>query len=385
MKYLKKYNEGIFSKAAELLRYNKKADYLIKKYIKMIYDDYGKNKDLFRVNIIENSSHTTLNYLITTGKQNNVQLGNRDEDAITIKLTFIENTFKWSGDTTQARLEVEKFKSYLGDLTVVGRNIETGEIIENENGIKYNMSYINTPSGEVKKIIKFFIKEFKSKYPSMTKYYGPTSILQIDGEERDKVQSKYKEEKKKYEEEKEKERNFILPKLEPLKVKREDILDVFVEVEDEIDISISYEKSIFIDNKVYFWKKYDQLENAIVGEFLYSNFSLDGSLNKNKLKLNKNDINLDENVPYHKLTINLLEEDVDFNEFKNRIDKVINRLKSGFKLKLKQSAILSENGIDPSILPYPKFIKYECNSELNRMTLGFYKIYSTYIAYLSEK
>lgn len=31
MKYLKKYNEGIFSKAAELLRYNKKADQLIKK------------------------------------------------------------------------------------------------------------------------------------------------------------------------------------------------------------------------------------------------------------------------------------------------------------------------------------------------------------------
>lgn len=384
MKYLKKYNEGIFSKAAELLRYNKKADMLIKKYIKMIYDDYNKNKDLFRVSIVEDSEYTTLKYMITTGDQNDVQLGNRNENAITIELTFIENTFKWSNDTTQARLEVTKFKSYQGDFLIVGRNIKTGEIIEDENGIKSNdaISYVNTPSGEVNKIIKFFIKEFRSKYPKMTQYYGTRSILKIDTKLRDKVESDYKKKredsKDKYEGERKKEREFILPKLS-LKMKEEDIVDFFIEVEDEVDIQISHERSIYIDKVIYSTRQYKSFTDTATNRSnmeMISSFSLDGTLNQNKLEFDENDIPLKKNVPYHKLIISLV-EDYPTDEFKKKIDKVINRLKFG--LKLEASEIIDYKSRSEY---YQNYISYECHNELNRFSLS--NKLAVYIIYLSE-
>jgi hypothetical protein len=69
MKYIKKYNEnfitGAISKAAELLNYSKEADNIAKKYIKMIYDDWNKKRDLYRISIIEHSDYTTLKYVIS--------------------------------------------------------------------------------------------------------------------------------------------------------------------------------------------------------------------------------------------------------------------------------------------------------------------------------
>lgn len=370
-------NEGIFSKAAELLRYNRKADQLIKKYIKMIYDDYNKNKDLFRVSIVEDSEYIDFKYMITTGDQNDVQLGNRDEDAITIELTFIENTFKWSSDTTQARLEVRKFKSYQGDFLIVGRNIKTGEIIENENGIKSKdaISYVNTPSGEVSKIIKFFIKEFKSKYPTMCKYYGARSILKLDTKLRDKMQldsdKKKMHDRKKHEEEREKKKEYILSKLTPMKMKEEDIIDFFIEVEDEVDIQISHERSIYIDRTIYTAKIFKSLKDPIVDEF-----SLDGLLNKNKLEFDESDIPLKKNIPYHKLVIDLLNDDYPIDEFKKKIDKVINRLKFG--LNLEASEMISNETDDK----HKNYISYECDMELSRFSVIHKR--AVYILYLSE-
>jgi hypothetical protein len=374
-------NEGIFSKAAELLRYNRKADQLIKKYIKMIYDDYNKNKDLFRVSIVEDSEYIDFKYMITTGDLNNVQLGNRDENAITIELTFIENTFKWSSDTTQARLEVRKFKSYQGDLLIVGRNIKTGEIIENENGIKSKdaISYVNTPSGEVSKIIKFFIREFKSKYPTMSKYYGARSILKIDTKLRDKMESdsdkKRMYDREKYEEERERKKQFILSKLDTMKMKEEDIIDFFIEVEDEVDIQISHERSIYIDRTIYTAKIFKSLKDPIVDEF-----SLDGLLNKNKLEFDESDIPLKKNIPYHKLVIGLLDADYSPDEFKKKIDKVINRLKFGLKLEASEMMI-DKNPFSGDHGLHNSYLSYECNDEISRM---FTSKKAVYIIYLSE-
>lgn len=380
MKYLKKYNEGIFSKAAELLKYNKKADQLIKKYIKMIYDDYSKHKDLFRVSIAENSEYTTFKYMVTSGDQIDVQLGNRDENAITIELMFVENIFKWANDTTQARLEVQKFKSYQGNLIIVGRNIRNGEIIEDENGIKSKdpISYINTPSGEVKKIIKFFIKEFKSKYPTMTKYYGANSILKIDDKLRAKLSSdskkKLDDNREKYEKEKEEEKEFIFSKLK-MKVQEEDILDFFLEIEDEIDIRILHERSIYIDNTIYTTRFFKSLKEIII-----SSFSLDGNLNRNRLLFDEGDMPIKKNIPCHKLIIELLDNDCPLDEFKSKIDRVINRLKFG--LKVESSKMVNSRIPDTRTHKYENYLDYECYNEFNK--LGLNNRVAVYTIYLSE-
>ena len=147
MRYLKSYNEGVLSKARELLNFSKKADLLCKKYIKMIYDDWNKHHDLYRVSIIDGGDgYTHLHYMITDGDQNDVQLGNRDENAITIEFSYIKNILGWGNDTTQARLKATKFKSYLGDRYIVGKVINTGEIIESEEGSNKNPTMCNDPS-----------------------------------------------------------------------------------------------------------------------------------------------------------------------------------------------------------------------------------------------
>lgn len=63
MKYLKSYNEGIISSAVELINRSRKNDEIAQKYLKMIYDDWNKNKDLYRISIIKNSDNVSARYL----------------------------------------------------------------------------------------------------------------------------------------------------------------------------------------------------------------------------------------------------------------------------------------------------------------------------------
>lgn len=213
----------------------------------------------------------------------------------------------------------------------------------------------------------------------MSKYYGARSILKIDTKLRDKMESdsdkKRMYDREKYEEERERKKQFILSKLDTMKMKEEDIIDFFIEVEDEVDIQISHERSIYIDRTIYTAKIFKSLKDPIVDEF-----SLDGLLNKNKLEFDESDIPLKKNIPYHKLVIGLLDADYSPDEFKKKIDKVINRLKFGLKLEASEMMI-DKNPFSGDHGLHNSYLSYECNDEISRM---FTSKKAVYIIYLSE-
>lgn len=378
LKYIKTYEEiGILSKGLESINLLKdknsnKVKIIASKYLKMIYDDWNKNKDLFRVSINVNQSYTTLKYMITNGDQNDVQLGNRDEDAITIELMYISNIFSWTNDSTKARIEVSKFKHYIGDITIVGRDINTGDIFDDESGIKSDsLSYVNIPSVGVKKLINFFINKFKDKYPSMDKYFGARSILQIDKDLSKKMQddeSKRREiesvnrEKKKMDDNK-----VVLSYFKNVTINEEDIKDYFIELVDtnkDRIIDVDIDKAIFKDNVVYqlsevgfLAKKYNYLHLV--------EYDLNSNLNKNKIRLSEKDIEMEENIPYYIVMIEISSNEKYFEslntefKFKDQFDKVLYRFKD--KLELTSSYLFE---YDADFKP-DTYIKYLIQNNLN--------------------
>jgi len=385
-------NEGIvgtLSKGKEILNkfsspiQSKRNDDIANKYIKMIYDDYNKNKDLFRVNIRDNKGYQELEYMITNGDQNDVQLGNRDEDAITIEVSYRDNIFSGSDDT-KARIEVTKFKSYLGDLVVLGREIRSGKIIDNINGEKSTndkpISYVNISSGSVKKLINFFIKEFRRDYPTMTKYYGTRAIMELRPDLRDDVVKKNKSGREKIEKYYNDRRKKIVSNFSLLKMDPEDILDYFVEVEDVIKVRINYEQSIFIDNVIYDYTP--NMGDKVSYSFIrVSEYDLDGNLNKNRNKFEEKDIPLERNVPYHKIMISLL-EDYPRDDFKQRVDRVIKRI--GFGLEVQSSILVENDGYDNDGGTPLNFMMMEADPKGGILSVWATKK-ANYLFYLKEK
>lgn len=396
-----KVNEGIIgtiSKGKELLnKFNspiqlKRNDDIAGKYIKMIYDDYNKNKDLFRVSIIENKEYTKLSYMITSGKQNDVQLGNHDEDSITIEITYNDNIVLSTYDKTKARMEVTRFKSYLGDLVLFGREINTGKIIDNINGEKENgraISYVNISSGAIKKLINFFIKEFRRNYPKMTKYYGTRSIMELRPDLRDKSIENYKRGREEYETNSRKKREKIVEEFSSLKMDPDDILDYFVEVTDAIGskkLDIDYEQSIFIDRVIYdYTPNISTTSVALKNIIRISEYDLDGTLNQNVNKFKEEDIPLQKGVPYHKIMVSLLQEDYSVDEFKQRIDRVIKRI--GFGLEVQASKLVEIDPNDSDGGSPNSFMIMEADPNLyNKQFQGiFNNRQASYLFYLKEK
>lgn len=368
MKHIKSYtkhNEGILSKAKELVNYSKKADELCSKYIKMIYDDWNKNKDLFRMTIRVDGKNYNFKYKITDDKfgspNANAMTGNHAEDSLEIEFSFRDNILTSNYDKTQARMEVEKFKSYLGMLCVVGKNLNTGELIYDENGVRdKSYTYLNVPSKEVKKMIQFFIGKFKEKYPTIGtgtyKNYHSMAILEIDKELGKKLSDKSKSDWKKSGDDHEKkvaeQTKIVEDILGKLKIEKIQITDLFYEIEDKYKSHIDYDQAAFINGSLYLYSPKGGDRPSVLDGRAYTKFSLDSRENTNKLGFVREDIPLRDNVPYHRLVVELgrpalttdtedeygrLKTKFDVKKFQEDVDRVLIRChRLGLRIEVKE-------------------------------------------------
>jgi len=384
MKHLKSYNEGILSKAKELINYDKKASQIGKKWVDRVIQDWLKNKDLFRVSIRENSSHTILEYLISNSDiyHADVQIGNRSENDITVKITYIKNILSWSDDKTQARLEVTKYNDYIGEVTIVGRNLSTGELIDDEKGVKDNTySYVNIPSADAKHLIQSFISIFKSRYPSMVKYYGKKQMLELDSSLKTREierQNRRFAIKKNERELSEKQANAILsPIIKSLTVTEDDIRDVLIDIEDyRKDINIIHSTDILYNGSLY--TNRDQFDKSSIHNYLLrSIWDFNSTYSKNKYGFDINDIKLKEKVPYHKILFQLTSTE-DIFEFQDLIKANINRLCKINYLKV----VDSKFNMGSSIQDFLDKLA-ECDILVNNQNTTK-KVRAAYVVYLEE-
>jgi hypothetical protein len=319
MKHIKKFNENFItsaiSKASELLNYSKEADAISKRYIKMVYDDWYKRKDFYRISIIESDGYTTLKYLISDDEHVDAKSGNRSKGDIDVEFSYINNTLSWSNDKTKARLEVSKFIPYKGSLILVGREIKTNKIINSEEGVNDDLiSYLNVPSGDVLKLIKFLIGEFKKKYPKMSKYYCKDQVLQQDPSLRKKEmqdsERRRNKEREDYEAKAKAESEKAISIVRTLKVDEEDIEDYLLEIKDELKTSIDISPVVYMNDNIFAeWSKKSRLTG------FYKSFSTEHI---------GNIIPLEKDKAYHMVTIKLHEDN--FEEFKNMTNRVMKRV-----------------------------------------------------------
>ena len=241
-------NEGIISKGLELLNYKtvKENDNIAQKYLKMIYDNYDKHKNLMAVKIAINSGHTTLWYKISEDPYTQAGTWGGESDFIEVKITSI-NEAGWSSDITRARIEVEKNGKKL-----IGRDTETNKTIESESGIDNNAyGYLNISQSQVDKMINFFKSEYIKKYPEMReyKYFDYMRILEIDKEVKKSLDLALRSRRKKHEDDRIELKNKFKDFIEQnAKFDQEEINDYFIDLIDYIDEKPSIGIGTIIDN-----------------------------------------------------------------------------------------------------------------------------------------
>lgn len=173
----------------------KKNNETAKKYIELVIDDWNKRQDLLKVFIADSDSSCSLTYRISQNPYDLPNTGGMSPHYIEVKLMVIKERFGWPNDISRARFEVHRHDDYKGERPLVGRDMETGDVVEDMEGInKYVYDYINISPHLIKDIVSFFIKEFKSKYPSMDKYYNYMRLFELDKD----LARKYREGKEEY-------------------------------------------------------------------------------------------------------------------------------------------------------------------------------------------
>lgn len=257
-------NEGIISKGLELLNYRtiKENDKIAKKYIEMIYKDWEKNKNLMAVFLNFNDSNTSLTYKISDDPytQCNTKGGDFEKETSEIKLMSI-NESGWDSDITRARIEATKFVQYKGDLHLFGRDMETNEVIVDNNGIEGDVyAYLNISKDQVDRLINFFKGKFIEKYPQLrgNKHFSYIEILKHDKDLKDFLIKRSEDKRKSHIEqrklEEEKYTNLIK---EHAKFDEQDIKDLFVDLTDfineriycKLNITIGYVDDVFISDE----------------------------------------------------------------------------------------------------------------------------------------
>lgn len=236
-------NEGIVSKGLELLNYKtiKENDKIAQKYLKMVYDNYNKHKNLMAIKIAINSGYTTLWYKISEDPYTQANTsGGEFPDYIEVKITSI-NESGWSSDITRARIEVEKNGKKL-----IGRDMDTNKTIESESGIDKSVyDYLNISQSQVDKMIQFFKSEYIKKYPEMIdfKAFNYMRILEIDKELKKELENRFKSSKKKHEDDRvELESKFKEFIEQNAKFDHEEINDYFIDLIDYMNDTILDEK-----------------------------------------------------------------------------------------------------------------------------------------------
>lgn len=196
-------NEGIISKGLELINYKtvKENDKIAQKYLKMVYDNYNRHKNLMAVKIFFNKGYTNFWYKISEDPYAQAgTAGGEYPDYIEVKLTSI-NEMGWSSDLTRARIEVEK-----NGKNLIGRDMNTNKTIESESGIDRDVyDYLNISQSQVDKMIQFFKSEYIKKYPEMSDFrsFNYMRILEINKKLTNELNNRYVSQKKKHEEDRE--------------------------------------------------------------------------------------------------------------------------------------------------------------------------------------
>jgi len=236
-------NEGIISKGLELLNYKtvKENDKIAQKYLKMVYDNYNKHKNLMAVKIAINSGHTTLWYKISEDPYTQAGTAGGEYPKYTeVEITSI-NEMGWNSDITRARIEVEKDGKRL-----IGRDMDTNKTIESESGIDKDVySYLNISQSQVDKMIDFFKSEYIKKYPEMANFkaFNYMRILEIDKGLKKLLEDRYKNSRKKHEDDRiELENKFKDFIDQNAKFDHEEINDYFIDLIDYMNDTILDEK-----------------------------------------------------------------------------------------------------------------------------------------------
>lgn len=303
---LKRYNqfinEGIISKSLELINYSKVSenDKIAKKYLKMVYDNYDKNKNLMAAKISINSKYTSFWYKISDDPYTQSGTsGGEYPNYIEVKLTSINET-GWDRDITRARIEVKN-----NGKNLIGRDMDTNKNIESESGIDKSVyTYLNISQSQVDKMINFFKSEYIKRYPEMSEFksFNYMRILEIDKELRKKIENNHKDNRKKYEDNRiELENKFKEIIDQNAKFDHEEINDYFIDLIDYMNDTILYEKpsigiGTIIDNKfVTLIKRIDV--NSFFKDGLFYFNDLSNVSNVSGIKPGKIYYYLDFNIP----------------------------------------------------------------------------------------
>jgi hypothetical protein len=271
-------NEGIISKGLELLNYKtvKENDKIAQKYLKMIYDNYDKHKNLMAIKISINSGYTSFWYKISEDPY--TQAGTRGgnfSDYIEVKLTTIQES-GWPSDITRARIEVEKNGKYL-----IGKNMDTNKTIEAESGIDSTiLPYINISQSQVDKMINFFKTEYIKKYPEMIDdlKFNYMRIFEIDKEIRKSLENRDKASRKKYEDDRIQFENKFKDFIDlNAKFDHEEINDYFIDLIDHMSDTIYEKPSIGIGTIID--DKFADLVKKVDSSFFKDGFFYSRKLN----------------------------------------------------------------------------------------------------------
>lgn len=278
---IKKYkdflNESILGKAKELTNFRtiSKNDLIADKYIDMIYADWEKKKDVIKAFIVQNNGYDIMTYRISDDTDSYAGAGNKNDGDIEIKLTHIKES-GWDRDISDGRIEVTVFKPYKGDLVVLGRGLNSGDIINDDDGVKENSSYVNISGKKAKDVISFMKSKFIEKYPDLksSKNLSYLSVFEVDKDLVKSRKDKYEKRRKEQEEEyhrKRKEASDILNK--DSKFDEGYFEDVFLESQEEFGFSMSVVKFLRKDNNVFYSKMFSKYE--LVSSVEYSSLKYD--------------------------------------------------------------------------------------------------------------
>lgn len=298
---IKKYkdflNEGILGKAKELANFRtiSKNDLIADKYINMIYTDWEKKKDVIKAFIVQNNGYDIMTYRISDDTDSYAGAGNKNDGDIEIKLTHIKES-GWDRDISDGRIEVTVFKPYKGDLVVLGRGLNSGDIINDDDGVKENSSYVNISGKKAKDVISFMKSKFIEKYPDLksSKNLSYLSVFEVDKDlvksRKDKYEKKRKEQEEEYHR-MQKEASDILNR--DSKFDEGYFEDVFLESQEEFGFSMNVVKFLRKDNNVFYSKMFSKYEHIssttydgfgyeLENDILYVLLGFDTSIKSNK-------------------------------------------------------------------------------------------------------
>lgn len=303
MRKVKKYNEfvneSIISKAKELINFKqiKKNDEVASKYFDMIYADFEKKKDLLKVFIDDDPHFKTFKYKIDDNEDNFANMGNTSDGGINITMELIDNISNWDSDISRGRIEATIYKPYKGDLKLFGRQINTNELIIDENGTSRDTySYINISPKKINEIIKFFKSKFIEKYPTLHNHtqFSYSTLFSIDK----KLVSDL-EEKRRQKQEKDKADQIIFNKkiLSIIEEKSiltiDDVEDIFLEKTDQLRCELIVKRGYFCDNGFFTHTVFDERDYC---EKINTEYVVDDDLKKLKKDKIYYILQFDENI-----------------------------------------------------------------------------------------